>query len=279
MDKQLTKASYNPVMVTVFGILLVGILGLTDYFTGAELSFSIFYLIPIVLTTWYSGRYSGLVISFFAGATWLYSDLLTHSVYSSVFIPYWNASVRLGFFIITSTMLTSLRKSLKREQEIARTDSLTGAYNSRAFMERAEAELERAHRNNEPFTLAYMDCDNFKTVNDSLGHNVGDTLLCVLVETIKSTVRTYDTVARLGGDEFAILFPEMDAAHGRSALDRINKELLSTMQIYKWPVTFSIGAVTFSSQPASVNEMIKSADSLMYKVKDNGKNNILHQTQ
>jgi diguanylate cyclase (GGDEF)-like protein len=103
---------------------------------------------------------------------------------------------------------TELRSAMEREKEAARTDSLTGAMNSRAFGELATAELHRARRYERPFTIAYVDIDDFKAVNDRFGHSSGDTLLRLVAETMKHNSRAVDVIARVGGDEFVILFPE-----------------------------------------------------------------------
>ena len=278
MQKQIANPSIPAWTAFVIGLGLIAFFGSLDYITGAELAFSIFYLIPISLVTWQAGYRHGLAMVLLASATWLISDILTHDEYSNALIPYWNASVRFGFFMIVCYMLNSLRQAMEREKETARTDSLTGACNSRAFMEFAEQELERSRRDRKPLTLAYLDCDNFKTVNDTLGHNMGNTLLIEVAQIMKSCVRPYDIVARLGGDEFAVLFPGLDAKECRAPLERLLSELNASMQFNKWPVSFSIGAVTFSHPPSSVNDMIKAADALMYEVKNGGKNGVLHQT-
>ncbi len=278
MDKFIENPSQSPLLTLLAGIVVIAFLGMTDYITGPELAFSIFYLIPISFVTWKAGYKNGLVTVVMGTITWLVSDIYSNPHYSNPLIPYWNSMVRFGFFLITAYMLSAMRRSMEREKETARTDSLTGACNPRAFMEFAEQELERSRRGRKPLTLVYLDCDNFKTVNDTLGHNTGNNLLIEVVQTMKSCVRPYDIVARLGGDEFAVLFPGLDAKECRAPIDRLQSELNASMQFNKWPVSFSIGAVTFSHPPSSVNDMIKAADALMYEVKNGGKNGVLHQT-
>lgn len=170
----------------------------------------------------------------------------------------------------------ALRSAVEREQELARTDSLTGLTNRRAFCEMSSGEINRAQRYQRPFTVAYVDIDNFKTVNDRFGHSTGDTLLRVVAHTMKSHSRAVDVIARLGGDEFAILLPETGPDPGRAVSRKLHERLVDAMRQHEWPVTFSIGVVTFIRPPATVDQMIGLVDGLMYAAKNSGKNRIMH---
>ena len=171
---------------------------------------------------------------------------------------------------------TKLRDALEREKNSARVDFLTGILNRRGFYEIAATEAQRARRYRRPLTLMYVDLDNFKAVNDSLGHEVGDELLVKVAATIHSAVRATDIVARLGGDEFTVLLPEADQEAGMTVVRKVQKQLLEAMQQEKWPVTFSIGLTSYRSAPESVEEMIRQADAVMYSVKQKGKNSVAH---
>jgi diguanylate cyclase (GGDEF)-like protein len=118
-----------------------------------------------------------------------------------------------------------------------------------------------------------MDLDQFKAVNDSLGHAVGDRLLCVVAEALKAHSRAADTVARMGGDEFAVLLPETNLEGAKAFLEGLRARLLQAMRANRWPVTFSIGSVTFS-RAVPAEEMIRRADVLMYAVKQRKKDAI-----
>jgi diguanylate cyclase (GGDEF)-like protein len=173
--------------------------------------------------------------------------------------------------------IIELRSAMEREKELARTDPLTGAMNSRAFGELATAELHRARRYERPFTLAYVDIDDFKAVNDRFGHSTGDTLLRLVAETMKQNSRAVDVIARVGGDEFVILLPETGPGPAQVVSRKLQERLLGVVQQNEWPVTFSIGAITFISPPATVDEMLRLADRLMYSAKKSGKNQIRHE--
>lgn len=194
--------------VTLSGCLLVIMLGVTDYVTGYEVSFSIFYFIPILLTAWFGSRYSAFIISFLSAVSWYIADIISGHRYSSYLIPVWNAVMRLGVFACITYFAAGFKKELETGKTLSREDPLTGVLNSWYFYELVDIERSRAVRFDRPLTIAYIDLDNFKQVNDSLGHLAGDRLLCLIAKTIKQNIRSYDVAARLGGDEFAIMLPE-----------------------------------------------------------------------
>ncbi|OGJ92454.1 MAG: hypothetical protein A2487_00790 [Candidatus Raymondbacteria bacterium RifOxyC12_full_50_8] len=261
-------------LAIVGGLALVAFLGITDYLTGAELSFSIFYLIPITLVTLFSNRMPGLVIACVSAGAWLGADLQAGHEYSHFLIPYWNAAVRLGYFISHTLILSSLLKTIHREKEKSLLDPLTNAANWRYFEEYSRRELERERREKKPITIAYFDLDNFKQVNDTLGHDVGDELLRTVAQLIQTALRPGDMLARVGGDEFVILLAATGYEGAQTALGRIREMVLAEMKSRGWPVSLSIGAIAFSVLPSSIGPMIKRADELMYTIKHSGKNNL-----
>ncbi|HYN86864.1 MAG TPA: GGDEF domain-containing protein [Pyrinomonadaceae bacterium] len=262
-------------LVTV-ALLVVAALAVLNYLSGPDVSFLIFYIAPVFLTAWFVGRRAGLLMCACVGLTWFVVAELTSDHYSSRAVPFWNAAVTLGFIVTLTLVVAAFKRSHEKERELARTDYLTGAFNGRAFAEAAEAEINRARRNLLPFTVFYMDVDDFKLVNDRDGHSTGDRLLRVVAETIRESVRTIDVVARLGGDEFAVLLPETDGGAAEVVIRRVRRQLTEAARAEGWPVTFSLGVVTWDVPPASLDEMLRAADGLMYAAKRNGKNRILH---
>jgi diguanylate cyclase (GGDEF)-like protein len=255
-------------------VLLVGIL---HHMAGPELSSTVFYLIPIALVTWFTKRSIGLFISMLSAFMWLVVDLTSGATYSSSDIPYWNGVARLCSFLILAFALSALKSTLKQEKEYSRIDFLTGIRNRRDFIELVNIEISRARRYEHPFTMACIDLDNFKTVNDCFGHTTGDILLRLVAQTIRENIRDTDTVARLGGDEFAILMPETGRNAAEVILQKVQKINLDIMRTHTWPITLSIGVVTFLSPPSTVDETLRISDQLMYTAKNNGKNTIQYQ--
>ena len=104
--------------LVVLGLVFIPLLGVIDYLTGPEISFSIFYLLPISLTAWLVGKRAGIAMSVAGATSWLIADLLAGHIYSHPAIPYWNATVRLGFFLIVTHALSGLRASRERQEEL-----------------------------------------------------------------------------------------------------------------------------------------------------------------
>jgi diguanylate cyclase (GGDEF)-like protein len=259
------------------GLLMVVLLGALDYLNGPDVSFLIFYTAPVLLAAWHVGRGAALLICAATGLSWFLVAHATSAHFAHPLIAFWNVLVRLGFMLILAHVTAGFKASLEQEREAARTDYLTGAFNGRHFGELAAAEISRARRHGHPFSVAYMDVDNFKLVNDRQGHSAGDRLLKAVADALRRDVRAIDVVARLGGDEFAVLLPETDAAAARAVVARVRRRLLEAARAGGWPVTYSVGVVTFDAPPASVDEMLREADELMYTAKRLGKNAVRHQ--
>jgi diguanylate cyclase (GGDEF)-like protein len=255
-------------------VLLVGIL---NHLAGPEISSTIFYLIPIVLVTWLTRRSIGFVFSILSAFTWLIADLTSGATHFSPDIPYWNGVARLSSFFILTFILSTLKNTLRQEKEYSRIDFLTGIRNRRYFIELVNMEINRARRYEHAFTVVCIDLDNFKTVNDCFGHSTGDILLRLVARTLQQNIRATDTVARLGGDEFAILLPETGRNAAEAILQKIQKINLEIMRRHGWPVTLSIGVVTFTSPPSTVDETLRISDQLMYSAKNNGKDSIRYE--
>ncbi len=263
---------------TLFALALAlfGLLGTVDVLTGPELSLSLFYLGPMLALTWYAGKGAGVVAAVVGSLTWLAADYVAGQRYSHALIPVWNCGIRLGFFLLVLSLLHVIKEKLKAEEQSADTDALTGVANSRFFYEALAAESARSKRYRHPFTVAYMDLDNFKRLNDAHGHAAGDGVLKEVAACIRNSIRRTDIVARLGGDEFAALFPETDGEAAETVVHSIRDRLLSVMKQHGWQITVSIGAVTFAEPLESLPEMLKAADDLMYQAKKRGKNACLH---
>jgi diguanylate cyclase (GGDEF)-like protein len=268
-----------PLASTLSGLALMSVFAVIDYLSGFEISFAFFYLIPICFVAWYAGRNAGILLSFASALVWEEANRLAGETYASPAIPYWNAATRLGFFLIIVILISSLRNLLKREQSLSRTDALTGVSNRRAFEEFTRLELARSSRYAHPFTLAYVDLDDFKVVNDRFGHDAGDAILRKAASILQGSLRSTDVIARLGGDEFGVLLPETDRVAAEMLISRLKVNLLNELKLdelkhNRLPITSSIGVMTFTEPPQSVDEMVKLADGLMYDIKKRGKNGI-----
>jgi len=278
-DLSIFSINKRPPPFLVFSLcaLIAFGLGFLDYITGYELSFLVLYLLPVSVAAWYSGREAGIIFSCTCAAIWHMSNQLAGESFSNPAIPYWNSLTRLGFFVVVSILLSQLKKVLEHERALARLDHLTSVLNSRAFDQIVTAEIQRLGRYDHPLTLAYLDLDNFKAVNDQFGHSTGDQLLKDFARAINENLRSTDHVARLGGDEFAILMTETEAEAALNVIARIQEITDVLAQDKKWPVTTSVGLVTCFKPPASSDRLIQMADEQMYLCKKNGKD-CLHST-
>jgi diguanylate cyclase (GGDEF)-like protein len=253
--------------------VLVGLVTALDFVTGWELSFSIFYLAPISIVTWSIGRRAGLPLAVLSAFAWVAADLMAGREYTHLGIAYWNATSRLGFFVLAVLGLSTLKRALV----YARTDPLTGLPNRRAFQEVLHAELTRARRYARALTVAYIDIDGFKRVNDRLGHDGGDDMLRKVARTMRESLRAPDVVARLGGDEFALMLPEADTSSALATLEKIHGALVAAVAASRPSIGFSIGAVTYLSPPDSEGGVMRHADQLMYQAKEGAGGPIRHE--
>lgn len=272
----LEEVPQNRLIVITGGIILI--LGYLDYLTGFELSFSFFYLIPITVTAWAFERKIGLASSVICALVWLTSNLLSGQHFSTLFVGVWNTMIRFGFYSVVTVLLSELHQLLETERVLANTDPLTGALNRRSFYTIVEKRMIFSEVNKRPYTLVFIDLDNFKTVNDSLGHAEGDKVLKSVVNTLQAQIRNSDLLARLGGDEFLLLLMDIDKTQAINIIQRLQSSLLNAMKTDNWPITFSIGVLTVLSVPDSTESLISLTDELMYKVKSKGKNAILYST-
>jgi diguanylate cyclase (GGDEF)-like protein len=256
----------------LLGSTSLALIGLADYLTGPEIAFSLFYIVVIALMAWTTADVGLSVASALLGACiWLAAEWFAGSTSTDV-VMLWNAATRLVIFIGAGVLICRLRRALDLARTLARTDYVTDVLHARAFDEIAKIEVSRARRYSHALTVAYLDLDNFKSVNDRFGHSQGDDVLRTVASTLRSSLRTSDTVARLGGDEFVVMLPETGYGQAQEALTKLQQSLTEAMQQRRYPVTFSIGAAIFEVPPADVDALIKAADSAMYKAKADGKN-------
>ncbi len=263
-------------MVSSLGMVLC--VGAADYITRTDLLLILFYLAPIGFATWFASLRGGLGVAvlsalFSTGADALYGAQFQRGALEPGVVV-WNGFMILGTALSLVVTLAALKNRLESQELLARTDALTHIANRRAFFEAASLELERLRRHGRPLTVAYADIDDFKLVNDRLGHAQGDALLAAVARTLRGATRPFDTVARLGGDEFGIVLPETAAAAAEAILTRLRDEVLAAAARGGWPIGFSVGAAVFVVPPRDVDELTARADELMYTVKRGAKGSV-----
>jgi diguanylate cyclase (GGDEF)-like protein len=264
----------HPIFWTAVGIGSIGLLGVVDTLTGNEITFSLFYMAPIVVVTWAVNQDAGLLTSLLSSLTLLGAEIAAGQTYSSPSIYVWNTLIRAGFYVIVTYLVAELHKARKEEQLAARTDFVSGAANARYFHELLQMEINRIQRYPHPITVVYIDIDNFKVVNDLFGHKVGDEVLRSIAIELKAQLRRTDIVARVGGDEFALLLPSTHQPEAQVVISKVQTNLVEALKQKNWPITFSMGAITCVSPPHSPEQLINMADELMYQVKNSTKNDV-----
>ena len=171
------------------------------------------------------------------------------------------------------------RRALQQELMLqAKTDSLTGLSNRRHFLELAEQELARTRRYNKQLSVLILDLDEFKSVNDTHGHQVGDNVLRMVGEVCRKTLREVDMAGRIGGEEFATLLPECDAKQAMEAAERLRQDIANAVipleQGGALNFTASIGIITLSSADDNIDKLLELADKAMYEAKRSGRNRV-----
>jgi len=172
-----------------------------------------------------------------------------------------------------SKLLKELEKNINYLYEIATIDEKTGVYNNKFFKTVSEMELDKAKRGIGPLSLFMIDLDNFKKLNDTYGHLIGDLVLKRLGFILKKGTRKYDIVSRFGGEEFVILLPNTSIKRARIVCDRLRANVQKDVKMKKYSVTLSGGLVEYKKGD-SVKRMQVRADNALYKAKKLGKNRI-----
>jgi len=170
-----------------------------------------------------------------------------------------------------------LENQLEQMSELVREDTLTGSLNRRGLEDAFEREIARSERQGTPLCIAMLDLDNFKALNDTHGHMVGDDALIYLVRIVKKTLRPTDVIARYGGEEFVILFPETELSDAIFTMQRLQRELTKHFFMHdneRILITFSAG-VALHRADEDWDTVIHRADQAMYAAKQSGKNQVL----
>ena len=267
----------EPRFICILSAFAIAFFCVSIYLVNTNVDLRPLLVMPVLLASWYGGRKTGATIAIFTAIALLATNYsLNFYIKNNISVAY-DLLVGLFVYLFISVIVTNFKKVHGVEKDAADTDTLTGANNSRKFYSELGDEIIRSRRYQHIFSLAYMDIDNFKNINDTFGHPIGDELLIQVAKCLLQSLRATDVVARLGGDEFVFLLPETEQVEAKSALLKAEKALKDTMEKYNWDVSFSIGVITFETLPDDVGQAIKLADDLMYKVKRHNKNDIVYQ--
>ncbi len=256
----------------LFGVLVTLGVGWIDYATGNELRIYPLYFLPLTIGAWQRATKPSIGLAVTTALSWLGSNWLGGMTYSRPWMWAFNTITQFLAFATFAVLVARLSVALAQERQLARTDPLTGLLNTRQFHEEVAEEMERTLRTPRPFALVFLDLDNFKWVNDNLGHKAGDQVLSDVATALHRCTRRTDRVARLGGDEFAVLLPDTSHAQVEAHLQRLMGELSAVFaKTPGSPVSASVGAAVFANGNGTVDALLQRADDLMYRAKRAGK--------
>jgi diguanylate cyclase (GGDEF)-like protein len=165
----------------------------------------------------------------------------------------------------------SLKEKAGEFEQLSLTDGLTGLLNRRYLEERLDEEIKRSSRHRFPLSLLMLDVDDFKSYNDSFGHQAGDAALKIAADVIKDSLRNEDVAARYGGEEFSVMLPQTSADEAAAIAERIRSRFESTAFPFR-QVTVSIGIAAFTGEPQTSAQLINAADNALYGAKRSGRN-------
>jgi diguanylate cyclase (GGDEF)-like protein len=240
-----------------------------DLIIPAEIRLHGLYVFPLAIVGRYCGHLLWPAVMLIATTMLQYTAFAMQvvaapSAISDVLVPFATS-------VLTLFLARAWRTSYLVALDQAATDSLTELANRRAFIAEIDAEIARQKRYAESFSIAVLDLDGFKALNDSKGHRAGDDALKLVADTLRKHTRTSDSLGRIGGDEFAILMPNTEADCA-PMLRNLCAAIAASTAAADCALTASIGCKTFRSPPENAIYALQQADKIMYEAKLGGKN-------
>lgn len=266
-------ARFRKLLVATAALSGMVVIGIIDFLSGIEYRVFPLYFLPLSLAAWHLGQTAALAGAILAAVVWLLSNYLAgRELAPTVWV--FNFLMQGVAFVVVGSLIARVRDESEHVRQLSRTDPLTSLLNGRAFYEEAGRILVRARRYRSPVAFAYVDVDNFKAVNDRLGHSAGDQVLRRIAAVLTQGIRASDLSARLGGDEFVLLLDETMPDGASLTFERLRALVTESFKDAPIPVTISIGAVAFLSPPAEIDDLVRHADALMYTAKASGKDRV-----
>lgn len=252
--------------VITLGIVLVSVIALIEWSFDLPLSDNILYALVVGAVTFHGSVGGGFVVSVVSAVGRALAQGAPRNGSASWLVGIGEGVALLALLLVLVVIVHALYRALDALQHEALHDPLTGILNQRGFREIAEQERRRALREETPLTMAYVDIDGLKELNDRSGHRAGNRLLLNFVTAARDSTRAYDTVGRVGGDEFVILLPGTDHSEAVGILGRLRRALAQKEPSPR----VSIGVITYMLPTDDVETMLDDCDQLMYIGKRNG---------
>lgn len=267
---------YSQILLIVTEVALISFVGYAagSYLpreTGRYISLDLLYCLPIIQTARFSAIHASrsydtqtpIIIGILLAFVW-------SSIEAAVIWPDFPMAVFILNTFTRSVVFTVIGRvliKLWREKEYSRKDTLTELANRLELLERLRVEQSRSERTRRPYSLLFIDIDQFKAMNDIHGHQVGDEALRVLAKILMKCSRKVDVAARLGGDEFVLLLPDTNKQSCEMMVKRIEETTKQAFEVRSWPISVSIGRTTNIGNSQDAENVIGLADKNMYAVK------------
>ena len=263
-------ANNSPTMTIVLCIMVVAVTAL-DEFTGYDIKATPIYILVALYIMW-KGT-SKLHIGLVGTMTIIWTAIEFHDAPSEHIdnnVTLINMSMNILTIIVVSVSMLAFHRAAKMALS-ANKDPLTEIFSRRYIYDIMPVIIGDLKRHGRSMAIMFIDCDNFKMVNDEYGHAAGDAVLRAVASTIMETIRIEDIPVRLGGDEFIVIFREVSGSTLCQVVQRCVEALNREMANREWPVTFSIGLAEFDLPPDNIGDAINYCDQLMYRAKREGK--------
>lgn len=274
LHRLLTPGDLPPRGALIASILVMVAVFVLDVLTPPDIRLHVLYIFPLAAIALHSTRMTAILSALALSVAFQFSTFSFHGIPSGPLVV--DALIAFASSVLTIALARATRDSHLATVNLATTDWLTGLHNRRKFMSIADMEIARQKRYGGVFSLAVIDLDKFKELNDSLGHQAGDMALKLLADVLRKHTRQTDSIARLGGDEFAILMPNTDEAECKSLCQLLSARIAKRMADATFAVTASIGHSTFEQVPESTAYALQQADKAMYAAKARGKIGVAH---
>lgn len=255
----------------VLGLLAVGAV---DAATGIDVRVLSLYFVPLALAGWRLGRPGAVLASLLAVTVWMAAQYFGGAQRWSAWIWGVNLVTQTAAFVTVGMPVALLAERLEAEASLGRRDMLTGLPNRRALLEEAAVVLPLCGRHANAVSLALLDLDNFKQVNDRLGHERGDDVLRAFAAVLASTPRASDVAARLGGDEFVLLMPHTRRDEALALVQRVRSRFAADARVARTGVTVSVGLLTEDPAASTLEALLRRADAALYDGKLGGKDRV-----